>query len=63
MHFNEWGLGLKTHFHKWGFASKMHFNEWGFVLNLALFEWGFALYFLWKGGLQYEKICIYKKNI
>ena len=48
---------------EWGFASKMHFNEWGFALNLAFFKWGFALYFLWKGGLQYEKICIYKKNI
>ena len=48
---------------KWGFAQKTHFFEWGFALNLAFFKWGFALYFLWKGGLQYEKIYICKKDI
>ena len=48
---------------EWGFAQKTHFFEWGFALDLAFFKWGFALYFLWKGGLQYEKICICKKDI
>ena len=62
-HSYEWGFAQKTHSYEWEFAQKIHFHEWGFALNLAFFNWGFALYFLWKGGLQHEKICIYKKNI